>query len=432
LLSFCIGRNEPEFIDEIIERVNLKLVKKTCFQVAQYLVGIEFHVQDLKLILDIEKNESTCMLGIFGVGGIGKTTLAKAIYNSIASQFESSCFLENIREISSQKGLIHLQNKLLSIILRGSSLMVDNVDQGITLIQKRLHQLRILVVLDDVDHSDHLEKIVGKGNWFGLGSRIIITTRDKHLLTKHQVLSYEVKELDYYKALQLFSWHAFNKYKPDDDYVKITEDVVHYTGGLPLALTVLGSALKGRDILYWKSKLDEYKIIPHNDIQKKLRISFDGLDENAKNIFLDITCFFKGKNVKYVTKILDNTRGFQSYTGIEELKNKCLITQSWNSSLEMHDLLQEMGREIVRQESPNQPGKRSRLWFHEDVRDVLEGNTVKFILKIQFNFRFNYIFVPRFSLFYFFPLRFQFVSHKVPNLWVNINSIPLSLFCQPN
>jgi hypothetical protein len=400
LLSFCIGRNEPEFIDEIIERVNLKLVKKTCFQVAQYPIGIEIHVQDLKLLLNTEKNERTCMLGIFGTGGIGKTTLAKAIYNSIASQFESSCFLENIRETSSQKGLIDLQNKLLSIILGGSSRMVDNVDQGITLIEKRLHQLRILVVLDDVDHSDHLEKIVGKGDWFGLGSRIIITTRDKHLLTKHQVLAYEVKELDHYKALQLFSWHAFNKCKPDDDYVKITEDVVHYTKGLPLALTVLGSTLKGRDILYWKSKLDEYKIIPHNDIQKKLRISFDGLDENAKNIFLDIACFFKGEKVEYVTKILDSTRGFQSYTSIEELKNKCLITQSWNT-LEMHDLLQEMGREIVRQESPNQPGKRSRLWFHEDVCDVLEGNTVKFILKIHFNFRVNYIFVSRFSLFFF-------------------------------
>ena len=400
MLSFCIGRNEAEFIGEIIERVNLELVKKTCFQVAQYPVGIEFHVQDLKKLL---LNESTCMLGIFGTGGIGKTTLAKAVYNSIACQFESSCFLENVRETSSQKGLIDLQNKLLSIILRGSSLMVDNVDQGITLIKKRLHQLRILVVLDDVDHSDHLEKIVGKGNWFGLGSRIIITTRDKHLLTKHQVLAYEVKELDYDKALQLFSWHAFDKCKPDDDYLKITEDVVRYTEGLPLALTVLGSALKGRDICYWKSKLDEYKIIPNNDIQKILRISFDGLDENAKNIFLDIACFFKGKNVKYVTKILDSTRGFRSYSGIEELKDKCLINESSDGSLVMHDLLQEMGREIVRQESPNQPGERSRLWFHEDVRDVLEGNTVKFILKIRFNFRVNYIFVPRFSLFYFFP-----------------------------
>jgi DNA replication protein DnaC len=138
-VSFCIGRNEPEFIHEIIEWVNSILVKKTYFQVAQYPVGIESRVQDVKSLLDIEKNDSTCMVGIFGTGGIGKTTIAKAIYNSIASQFEGSCFLENIRETSSQKdGLIHLQNKLLSKILGGSSLMVDNVDQGITLIKQRL------------------------------------------------------------------------------------------------------------------------------------------------------------------------------------------------------------------------------------------------------------------------------------------------------
>jgi hypothetical protein len=114
--------------------------------------------------------------------------------------------------------------------------------------------------------------------------------------------------------------------KPNDDYVEVTKDAVRYSGGLPLALTVLGSALKGRDILYWKSKLDEYKRIPHKNIQEKLRISYDGLDENAKNIFLDIACFFKGENVEYVRKILDSCGFFHSYSGIEELKDKCLIT----------------------------------------------------------------------------------------------------------
>jgi hypothetical protein len=374
-----IGRNEPDFIHEVIEKVNSILLKNTYFQVAQYPVGIESRVQDVKLLLDMEKNDSTCMVGIFGVGGIGKTTIAKAIYNLIASQFEGSCFLENIRETSSQKGLIHLQNKLLSKILGGSSLMVDNVDQGISLIEQRLHNLRVLLVLDDVDQLVQLEKLVGKGDWFGLGSRIIVATRDKHLLISHGFDStYQVNELNHKEALQLFSWHAFKSDEPSNDFIELTEYAICYSGGLPLALTVLGSALKGRDILYWKNKLDEYKRIPHGDIQKKLRISFDGLDENAKNIFLDIACFFKEENVEDVTKILDCC-GFYSYSGIEELKSKCLITQSYGS-LEIHDLLQEMGREIVRQESPKEPGQRSRLWFHEDVRHVLEGNTVHLFL----------------------------------------------------
>ena len=154
---------------------------------------------------------------------------------------------------------------------------------------------------------------------------------------------------------------------------------------------MLGSFLKGRSLRSWKytfdKYLDKYKRIPDNKIQKTLKISYDGLDENAKKVFLHIACFFKGENVEYVRKILDSC-GLGSYSGIEELNDKCLITKS-SGSLVMHDLLQEMSREIVRQESPNEPGKHSRLWFHEDVRYVLKGNTVRIMLKVPFNFTFD-------------------------------------------
>jgi hypothetical protein len=251
--------------------VNSILARKIYFHVAQYPIGIESHIEDVKLLLDMEKRDYTCMLGIFGIGGIGKTTIIKAVYNSIASQFESRCFLDNIRETFSQKGMVYLQEKLLVNILEDSSPIVDNVDQGITLIGQRLRLKSVLLVLDDVDHLDQLDKIIGKGDLFGLGSRIIITTRDKDLLSKHKALTYKVKELDDNKALQLFSCHAFSREKPDDGYVEVTKDAVRYAGGLPLALVVLGSTLKGRDILYWKSKLGEYKKIPHVDIKKDLK-----------------------------------------------------------------------------------------------------------------------------------------------------------------
>jgi hypothetical protein len=107
IYKFCIGRNEPEFIDEIIQWVNSILVKNTYFQVGQYPKS---RLQYVKPLLDLEKNDNTCMVGIFETGGIDKTTIAKAIYNSITSLTEGSYFLENIRESFGYLGMTHLQN----------------------------------------------------------------------------------------------------------------------------------------------------------------------------------------------------------------------------------------------------------------------------------------------------------------------------------
>jgi hypothetical protein len=384
---YCIGRNGSIFVNQIVQVVS-RTINRTYLYVAKHPVGVESRVEDINVLLSIGMNDIR-MAGIFGVGGIGKTTIAKAIYNLVAYQFEYSCFLANVRETSMREcGMIQLQEKLLFEILGISSLKVGNVHRGINVIKERLCCKMVLLVLDDVDQIVQLETLAGGCDWFGLGSRIIITTRDKHLLTKHKVdLTYKVKELDHNEALQLFSWNAFKSDKPKDDFVELTKHAIRYAGGLPLALTVLGSDLYGRDIHHWKSVLEKYKRIPEKNIQEKLKISYDGLDESEKNIFLDLACFFKGEHVEYVIKILDSC-GFFPYIGITVLMDKSLITIDESNALVMHDLLQEMGREIVRQESPKEPGKRSRLWFHEDVRYVLEENMVRVTSKSSFNFIF--------------------------------------------
>ncbi|XP_059430437.1 disease resistance protein RPV1-like isoform X2 [Corylus avellana] len=366
------GRNESKCVHEIV-RVILRIVSHTYLKVAKYPVGLESHVQEINALLNIGESDIR-MLGIFGVGGIGKTTIAKAIYNSIAYQFKDSCFLANVRESSNKEsGLVQLQETLLYEIIGDSSLKVGNIHRGINVIKERLCCKRILLVLDDVDQLVQLEILSGKKDWFGLGSRIIITTRDEHLLTKHKVdLTYKMNELDHKEALQLFSRHAFQSDIPNDEFVEFTKLALRYAGGLPLALEVLGSYLYGRDAHHWKSALEKYKKIPGKDIHEKLRISYDGLEESEKNIFLDIACFFKGEDVEYVSKILESC-GFFPDIGIKVLMEKSLITMD-DDRLVMHDLLQDMGREIVRQESPKEPGKRSRLWIQEDIRHVLEEN----------------------------------------------------------
>ena len=105
-----------------------------------------------------------------------------------------------------------------------------------------------------------------------------------------------------------------------------------------------------------------------------LRISFDSLEETEKKIFLDIACFFKGENKDHVTNILQTPR-YKPSIDIDVLVEKSLIT-IFNGNLWMHDLLQELGRQIAHSESPEQPGSRSRLCLKDDVLHVLKNNTV--------------------------------------------------------
>ncbi|XP_059461841.1 disease resistance protein RUN1-like [Corylus avellana] len=366
--------HEAKFIRKIVEEISRELNNTHLF-IALYPVGVDSHVQDITFGLNVGANDIR-MVGILGMGGIGKTTIAKAIYNQFFHGFEGKSFLANVRETSKEpRGQVHLQEQLLSDILKTSEIKISSVDRGINMIKERLCNKAILVILDDVDQMEQLNAICRRREWFGLGSRIIITTRDEHLLKELEVDSvYRVTAMNDIDSLKLFSWHAFRNSYPIEDYTKLSRSVVAYCGGLPLALEVLGSFLFSRSMLEWESALDKLKRIPHEQIQNKLRISFDGLSDNTeKDIFLDISCFFLGKDIDYVVKILDGC-GFFAKIGISVLIQRCLLKVGETNEFTMHDLLRDMGREIVREQHPNEPGKWSRLWLHEDAFDILTNH----------------------------------------------------------
>ncbi|KAL3027842.1 hypothetical protein AAZX31_03G079200 [Glycine max] len=369
-------RNDAELVEKIVEDVLTK-IEYDVLSITKFPVGLKSRVQ--KVIGFIE-NQSTraCIIVIWGMGGSGKTTAAKAIYNEINCRFGHKSFIEDIREVCSQtesKGLVSLQEKLLSDILKTNH-QIQNVGMGTIMIEKRLSGKRVLIVLDDVNEIGQVEDLCGNCEWFGPGTVIIITTRDVGLLNTLKVdCVYEMEQMNENESLELFSWHAFDEAKPRKDFNELARSVVVYCGGLPLALRVLGSYLNNRRKNLWESVLSKLEMIPNGEVQKKLRISFDGLsDYMEKDIFLDVCCFFIGKDRAYVTDVL-NGRKLHAKTVITDLIGRSLIRVEKNNKLGMHPLLQEMGREIIREKLWKEPGKRSRLWFHEDVLDVLTKNT---------------------------------------------------------
>ncbi|KAM5551753.1 hypothetical protein ABKV19_026550 [Rosa sericea] len=245
--------------------------------------------------------------------------------------------------MSKTNGLVSLQEKLLSKILMAKVENIEDEYTGAAMIERRLCRIKVLVVIDDVDQLTQLEKLAGSRNWFGPGSRIIITTTDVQLLKAHDVDA---------------TYKAFKKCPPPEDYLHQCYHILGYAQGLPLALVVLGSFLFGRSADEWASAIDRLKNTPHKHIIEVLRISFDGMDEKDKEIFQHIACFYKGKDKDRVTHILDYCQ-LNPDIGLSVLADRSLITIFDDKELSMHDLPQETGWEIVREQSPTDPGKRS-------------------------------------------------------------------------
>ncbi|GKA28787.1 NB-ARC domains-containing protein [Tanacetum coccineum] len=194
--------NEVEVISEIVTKVLRDMPDALPTDVFSGLVGMESRVDEVKRILSMESRE-VLFVGICRMSGIGKTTLAEAVFNNIQEKFERRSFIENIKDISKQDDstdLCKLQQKLLDNILKEKSVCVQSVKHGQTLLGTKLLGLKVMIVLDDVNHPGQCE------------------------------------EMNNDDALRLFIHSAFEHGPPTDVYEKWSDDIVKLAGGLPLAL----------------------------------------------------------------------------------------------------------------------------------------------------------------------------------------------------
>ncbi|XP_039165884.1 TMV resistance protein N-like [Eucalyptus grandis] len=198
----------------LVKLITAKL-KVNCVDVDKYFVRSD-QVDAITDLLAIDVG----VLGIHGLGGIGKIAVSKAAFNYFRYRFQGCSFLEVVRELSQRHGLVKLQKLLLSDILYPrADYPIANADEGRNMIMKKLSAKKVLIILDDVDHAEQIRQLIGQHDGFGSGSRIIVTTRKRSVLKlENQTVAYEMQEMTHDHALQLFSRHAFERDSPPDNY----------------------------------------------------------------------------------------------------------------------------------------------------------------------------------------------------------------------
>ncbi|RYR39905.1 hypothetical protein Ahy_A09g045547 isoform B [Arachis hypogaea] len=375
------GLHSTKYMNDygLLEAIIKHLIKRLNHEqkyISRGLIGIGKSIALLESELNPELGDVRA-LGIWGMGGLGKTTLAWEVFNSVRSQYEGSCFLRNLRESSAREGIFSLKSKLYSELIGEPGLKIDSSNGLPPFLEKRLGRMKVIIVLDDVNDFRQLKILFGAREQFGSGSRIIVTSRDKQVLHTEVDFIYQVKPLKVDEALRLFNSIAF-KHEHRDlemEFREQSKKVIEYAKGVPLVLEVLGHHVHGKGKEIWESLLDKLKNMPDKEVHNVMKLSYDDLDRDEKKIFLDIACSFKWLHVteddiKLLLKDEINSVAF----GLERLKDKGLITFSKGTVVSMHDIIQGTAYEIVRQESIEDPGKRSRLWDSNDIYQVLKAD----------------------------------------------------------
>ncbi|XLR13536.1 hypothetical protein S83_041474 [Arachis hypogaea] len=368
-------KSQSAEIENIVKMVTSIVSPKPSSNLSDDIVGMHSPLQELEKLLVLDSEDDVRVVGICGMGGIGKSTLATILYEAISHQYDVPCFVDDVSETYRHYGPLGVQKQLLCQAFKEEYFLICNLSlANNNLIQTRLRHRKVLIVLDNVDEGIQLEKLAIKRERLGRGSRIIIVSRDEHILREYGVDGvYKVQLLNDENALQLFCRKAFKCNHVAQDYRRLTNSALTYANGLPLAIRVLGSFLFGRNVSEWSSALVRLKEKPTKDILDVLRISYDGLEEMEKEMFLDIACFFPAGHEDWYVEDILSIRGFQPDIGLRILIDKSLITNEGNTIC-MHDLLRDLGRSIVREKSPKEPRKWSRLWNQKDLSDVLREN----------------------------------------------------------
>nr|ALP31990.1 RPP1-EstH [Arabidopsis thaliana] len=351
-------RNEAAMIEKIATNVSNMLNSCTPSRDFDGLVGMRAHMDRMEHLLRLDLDEVR-MIGIWGPPGIGKTTIARFLFNQVSDRFQLSAIIVNIRGIYPRLRLdeysaqMEVQQKMLSTIFSQKDIIVPNL--GVA--QERLKDKKVFLVLDEVDHIRQLDALAKETRWFGPGSRIIITTEDVRVLNAHRINHvYKVKFPSSDEAFQIFCMNAFGQKQPHEGFC---------------------SALRGMSKPEWERTLPKIKYCLDGEIKSIIKFSFDALCDEDKDLFLYIACFFNGIKLHKVEGVLAK-KFLDVRQSLHVLVEKSLISINQSGLIETHTVLKQFGRETSRKQLVHGFAKPQFLVDARDICEVLNDDTIAF------------------------------------------------------
>ncbi|KAH8946008.1 hypothetical protein BDL97_12G070300 [Sphagnum fallax] len=343
-------------------------------------VGLIEKAKELNILLQKES-----IVGLVGMGGIGKTTLSKKFYHLFHNQYDKSCFLEDVNS----KNNINDDIKQLLHDLCGKRLCKDEYvnKEDLDKIRQCMRREKVLVVVDDVGKANNLtslQLLISKdAKNANSKSKVLVNCRNWQSLKSHVSEDGKVvlKYLDEEQARELFMFHAFGNanHVPTKDYQDTCMKIIKACGGLPLSLKVLGSFLcNTKELEIWEGALSKLKsgqsFTGGNDNEELwniLRISYDHLDKQHQNMFLDIACFLGGLKISTICRVWSGDYSHPKF-GLQNLQHRSLIQGTKGGTLCIHEQLQDMGQNIVME----LPIKNRFIWRSNESKKILQKDEV--------------------------------------------------------